>query len=52
MNIKILFHQTIKLSYDERYIDSFCDRTLKSVLARHYTDYSPERLREYTIELD
>ena len=23
----------------------FCGRTPKTVLARHYTDYSPERLR-------
>ena len=29
----------------DRYIDAFCGRTPKSVLARHYTDYSPERLK-------
>ncbi|RLI33496.1 hypothetical protein DRO66_10130 [Candidatus Bathyarchaeota archaeon] len=28
----------------DRYIDTFCGRTPKSVLARHYTDYNPERL--------
>jgi hypothetical protein len=26
-------------------IDTFCDRTPKSILARHYADYSPERLK-------
>ena len=30
----------------DRYIDAFCGRTPKSVLARHYTDYNPERLKE------
>jgi integrase len=29
----------------DRYIDTFCGRTPKSILARHYTDYSPERLK-------
>jgi intergrase/recombinase len=29
----------------DRYIDAFCGRTSKSILARHYTDYSPERLK-------
>ena len=33
------------LGVNDRYIDCFCGRTPKSVLARHYTDYSPERLR-------
>jgi integrase len=33
------------LGVSDRYIDAFCGRTPKSVLARHYTDYSPERLR-------
>ena len=30
----------------DRYIDFFCGRSPKSVLARHYTDYSPERLKQ------
>ena len=30
----------------DRYIDAFCGRVPSSVLARHYTDYSPEVLRE------
>jgi len=30
----------------EVYVDAFCGRVPKSVLARHYTDFSPERLKE------
>jgi intergrase/recombinase len=30
----------------DSYIDAFCGRVPKSVLARHYSDFSPERLRE------
>jgi len=33
------------LSVSDRYIDAFCGRTPKSVLARHYTDYNPEKLK-------
>jgi len=33
------------LGVSDRYIDAFCGRVPKSVLARNYTDYSPERLR-------
>lgn len=33
------------LGVQDRYVDAFCGRTPKSVLARHYTDYSPERLK-------
>jgi integrase len=33
------------LGVPDRYVDAFCGRTPKSVLARHYTDYSPKRLR-------
>jgi integrase len=33
------------LGAQDRYIDAFCGRVPKSVLARHYSDYSPERLR-------
>jgi len=35
-----------KLGVAERYIDAFCGRTPKSVLAKHYSDYSPEKLGE------
>jgi integrase len=34
-----------RLGVSDRYIDAFCGRTPKSVLARHYTDYNPERLK-------
>jgi integrase len=34
------------LGVPDRYIDAFCGRVPRSVLARHYTDYSPERLKE------
>jgi intergrase/recombinase len=30
----------------DRYVDAFCGRVPQSVLARHYTDFSPERLKE------
>jgi intergrase/recombinase len=33
-----------ELGVQDRYIDAFCGRVSKSVLARHYTDYSSERL--------
>ena len=34
-----------ELGVSDRYIDAFCGRVLRSILARHYTDYSPERLK-------
>jgi integrase len=34
------------LGVPDRYIDAFCGRVPRSVLARHYTDYSPKRLKE------
>ena len=34
-----------QLGVPDRFIDAFCGRTPKSVLARHYSDYSPERLK-------
>jgi integrase len=33
------------LSVPDRYVDALCGRVPRSVLARHYTDYSPERLK-------
>jgi len=33
------------LGVSYRYIDAFCGRTPKSVLARNYTDYNPEMLK-------
>jgi integrase len=35
-----------KLGLADRYVDAFCGRVPRSVLARHYTDFSPERLKE------
>jgi integrase len=34
------------LGVQDRYVDAFCGRVPQSILARHYTDYSPERLKE------
>jgi integrase len=40
------FCQTMgELGIPDRFIDAFCGRTPKSILARHYSDYSPERLK-------
>jgi len=36
----------MRLGVSETYVDAFCGRTPKSVLARHYTDYNQEKLRE------
>lgn len=35
-----------RLGVPDRYIDAFCGRVPRSILARHYTDYSAERLKE------
>lgn len=35
-----------ELGVPDRFIDAFCGRVPKSVLARHYSDYSPERLKK------
>jgi len=34
-----------EVGVQDRYIDAFCGRLPKGVLARYYTDYSPERLK-------
>lgn len=34
------------LRVPDRYVDAFCGRVPRSVLARHYTDFIPERLKE------
>jgi len=34
-----------ELGVPDRYVDAFCGRAPKSVLARHYTDYSSEKLK-------
>ena len=35
-----------KLGVADRYIDASCGRVPRTILGRHYTDYSPERLKE------
>lgn len=30
----------------DNYVDAFCDRVPNSVLAKRYSDYSPEKLNE------
>jgi len=35
-----------RLGVPDRYIDAFCGRVPRSILARHYTDYSPGRLKQ------
>ena len=35
-----------RIGVPDRYVDAFCGRVPNSVLARHYTDFSPERLKE------
>ena len=34
-----------RIGVPDRYIDAFCGRVPKSILARHYTDYNPQRLK-------
>jgi len=41
-----LFRFQESLGVLDRYVDAFCGRVPISVLARHYTDYSPEKLKE------
>jgi integrase/recombinase XerD len=35
-----------RLGIPDRYVDAFCGRVPKSVLARRYSDFAPEKLRE------
>jgi len=34
-----------ELGVPDRYVDAFCGRVPRSILARHYTDYSPDKLK-------
>lgn len=36
-----------RLGVSDRYIDAFCGRIPRTILARHYTDYAPEKLKEF-----
>jgi integrase/recombinase XerD len=38
--------EMLRLGVSETYVDALCGRVPKSVLARHYTDFSPEKLRD------
>ena len=35
-----------RLGVPDRYVDAFCGRVPRNVLARHYTDFSSEKLKE------
>jgi len=38
--------EMLRLGVSETYVDAFCGRVPKSLLAGHYADVSPERLKE------
>jgi integrase len=38
--------EMLRLCVSETYVDAFCGRVPKSVLARHYADFSPQKLEE------
>jgi integrase/recombinase XerD len=38
--------EMLRLGVSETYVDAFCGRVPRSVLARYYTDFSPEKLKE------
>jgi integrase len=38
--------EMLRLGVSETYVDAFCGRVPRSVLARHYTDYNSEKLKE------
>jgi intergrase/recombinase len=42
--------EMMRLGASETYIHAFCGRVPKSVLARHYTDFSPNKLRKWYLE--
>jgi integrase/recombinase XerD len=44
--------EMLRLGVSETYVDAFCGRVPKSVLARHYTDFSPEKLKEIFEKVD
>ncbi|MEM3506079.1 MAG: hypothetical protein QW589_01440 [Candidatus Bathyarchaeia archaeon] len=45
-NLRLEFRQQLLLLVGYSYVDAFCGRVPRSILAKHYTDYSPERLKE------
>ncbi len=40
----------LSLGVSETHVDAFCERVHKSVLTLHYTDFSPEKLREACVK--
>jgi len=46
------FAEMGRLGVSDRYIATFCGRTPKLVLARHYNDYIPERLKKIYDDVD
>ncbi len=38
--------EMVSKSVSDSYVDSFCGRIPRSILAKHYLDYSPERMKE------
>jgi intergrase/recombinase len=42
----------LRIGVSETYIDAFCGRVAKSVLAIHYADFSPEKLKEIYLKTD
>jgi intergrase/recombinase len=38
--------EMMRIGVSETYVDAFCGRVPKSVLARHYTDFSPQKLQK------
>ena len=48
INKNAIFANPLSFSY----INAFCGRTPKSVLARHYLDYSPEKMRKICEKAD
>ena len=48
----IFAREMSRAGVQDRYIDTFCGRVPGSVLARHYSDYSPEALKEIYEKVD
>lgn len=49
---KVFADRCDRAGIDKKYTDAFCGRTPKTVLQRHYTDYSPEALKEQYNKLE
>jgi integrase len=41
-----------KAGIKDKYIDAFCGRTSQGMLAKHYTDYSPDALQEQYLKVE